>query len=96
MDDPELMKFPIAYLSEPGYWYPNDSEANGLRTYLEKGGFLIVDDPHFQHQWDVLEAAMRRVLPGSRIERLAATPRGYLSRGQSAGLPLIETAPKWR
>src|SRR5690349_15731566 len=22
MDDPELLKFPIAYLSEPGYWYP--------------------------------------------------------------------------
>src|SRR5215210_6275067 len=31
MDDPELFKFPIAYLSEPGYWYPSDSEAAGLR-----------------------------------------------------------------
>src|SRR5689334_18113484 len=30
MDDPELLKFPIAYLSEPGYWYPTDSEAAGL------------------------------------------------------------------
>ncbi len=73
MDDPELMKFPLAYLSEPGYWYPTDSEANGLRTYLEKGGFLIVDDFHFQNEWDVFESAMRKVLPGSRIERLAAT-----------------------
>ena len=33
MDDPELLKFPVAYLSEPGYWYPTDSEAQGLRTY---------------------------------------------------------------
>ena len=73
MDDPELMKFPIAYLSEPGYWYPTDSEANGLRTYLAKGGFLIVDDFHFQNEWDVFEAAMRKVLPGGRIERLAQT-----------------------
>src|SRR5678815_5210102 len=43
MDDPELLKFPIAYLSEPGYWYPSDEEVAGLRTYLRKGGFLIVD-----------------------------------------------------
>jgi hypothetical protein len=70
MDDPELMKYPIAYLSEPGYWYPSDSEAEGLRTYLAKGGFLIVDDFHFEEEWRVFEAAMRKVLPGARIERL--------------------------
>src|SRR5829696_7715426 len=43
MDDPELLKFPIAYLSEPGYWYPTESEARGLRDYLDKGGFVIID-----------------------------------------------------
>jgi hypothetical protein len=70
MDDPELLNFPIAYLSEPGYWYPSDSEANGLRTYLAKGGFLIVDDFHFEREWRVFEDAMRKVLPGARIDRL--------------------------
>jgi hypothetical protein len=70
MDDPELLKFPVAYLSEPGYWYPNESEASGLRTYLDKGGFLIVDDFHFDQEWYVFEAAMRKVLPEARIERL--------------------------
>jgi hypothetical protein len=70
MDDPELMKYPIAYLSEPGYWYPTGGEAEGLRTYLAKGGFLIVDDFHFEEEWRVFEAAMRAVLPGARIERL--------------------------
>lgn len=70
MDDPELLKFPVAYLSEPGYWHPTDSEARGLRTYLAKGGFLIVDDFHFAEEWSVFEAAMHKVLPGSRIDRL--------------------------
>jgi hypothetical protein len=70
MDDPELLKYPISYLSEPGYWYPSDSEAEGLRTYLAKGGFLIVDDFHFEDEWRVFEAAMRKVLPAARIERL--------------------------
>ncbi len=73
MDDPELLKFPVAYLSEPGYWYPTDSEAAGLRTYLAKGGFLIVDDFHFDDEWRVFEAAMRKVLPDARIERLTTS-----------------------
>jgi hypothetical protein len=70
MDDPALLKFPVAYLSEPGYWYPTPEEVTGLRTYLAKGGFLIVDDFHFPNEWAVFEQAMRQVLPDARIERL--------------------------
>jgi hypothetical protein len=70
MDDPELLKFPVAYLSEPGYWHPSESEVLGLRDYLTKGGFLIVDDFHFDNEWDVFEAAMTRVLPDGIIQRL--------------------------
>jgi len=69
-DDPELFKFPIAYLSEPGYWFPNDSEVEGLRLYLQKGGFLIVDDFHFPNEWAVFEQAIRRVLPTATIAPL--------------------------
>lgn len=70
MDDPALLKFPVAYLSEPGYWYPSDSEAAALRTYIAKGGFVIIDDFHFPEEWAVFEAAMRKVLPNGRIDRL--------------------------
>jgi hypothetical protein len=73
MDDPELLKFPIAYLSEPGYWFPSESEVLGLRNYINKGGFLIVDDFHFPEEWAVFEAAMLRVLPDAKIERLSIT-----------------------
>src|SRR5262245_5644179 len=55
MDDPDLFNYPIGYLSEPGYWHPSDSEAAGLRAYLAKGGFLIVDDFHFAEEWNVFE-----------------------------------------
>jgi hypothetical protein len=70
MDDPELLKFPIAYLSEPGYWYPSESEVVGLRNFILKGGFLWVDDFHFPNEWQVFEDAMMRVLPHAKIERL--------------------------
>jgi len=68
-DDPELMKYPIAYLSEPGYWLPSDAEVEGLRKYLAKGGFLIVDD-FMLNEWYNFEEQIRRVLPTSRIDRL--------------------------
>jgi hypothetical protein len=69
-DDPELFRYPVAYLSEPGYWFPSDAEVAGLRLYLEKGGFLIADDFHFPNEWAVFENAIRRVLPTARIDRL--------------------------
>jgi hypothetical protein len=70
LDDPELLKYPVAYLSEPGYWYPTDTEVRGLQEYLAKGGFLIVDDFHFPNEWAVFDDAMRRVLPDADIVRL--------------------------
>lgn len=72
LDDPALSKYPVAYLSEPGYWYPDEAEAAGLRAWLQKGGFLIVDDFYFR-QWDTFAAAMRRVLPDAQFVRLDAT-----------------------
>jgi uncharacterized protein DUF4159 len=73
LDDPQLFRYPLTYLSEPGYWFPSATEAEGLRTYLQKGGFLIVDDFHFANEWAVFEAAMRRVLPAAQIHRLDAS-----------------------
>ena len=72
MDDPELGRYPVAYLSEPGAWFPDDSQAAGLRTWLAKGGFLIVDDFRL-NEWHNFEQQIRRVLPGARIERLQVT-----------------------
>lgn len=68
-DDPELLRYPVAYLSEPGYWHPSDSEAAGLRNYLARGGFLIVDD-FMRREWANFEAQIRRALPEAVIHRL--------------------------
>jgi hypothetical protein len=77
LDDPQLFKYPLVYLSEPGYWMPTPTEAEGLRTYLQKGGFLIVDDFHYPNEWAVFDRAMRSVLPAARIYRLDASHSIY-------------------
>ncbi len=66
LDDPELFKFPIAYLSEPGFWQPTDREVAGTRAYLQKGGLMIFDD-FVGNQIFNLENQLRRVLPGARM-----------------------------
>ena len=62
LDDPEIFKHPIIYLSEPGYWEMSEEEAYGLRDYLLKGGFLILDDFE-REQWYNMEAQLQRALP---------------------------------
>ncbi|MGH7720865.1 MAG: DUF4159 domain-containing protein [Gemmatimonadaceae bacterium] len=72
LDDPELLKYPVAYVSEPGYWIPSESEVLGLRTYLTKGGFVIFDD-FMGYEWRNFETQIRRVLPNARIVRMEAS-----------------------
>ena len=69
LDDPELFKYPVAYMTEAGFWTMNDEEAAGLRAYMLKGGFVIFDD--FRHDgqynsgggWENFEDNMHRALP---------------------------------
>ena len=70
LDDPDLFKYPVAYLSEPVGWHPTDSEALGLRKYLEKGGFVIFDDFRVRYapeDWMEFVRTFARVLPNARI-----------------------------
>ena len=71
LDDPELFKYPLTYLCEPGSWYVTDEEAANFRAYLLKGGFVIVDDFRW-NGWSNFESQMRRVLPNVRFFELEA------------------------
>ena len=70
LDDPELCRYPIVYMTEAGYWAMTDEDAVGLRAYLLKGGFAIFDDFRDAFPgsgWDNFEANMHRVLPEAQI-----------------------------
>ena len=49
-DDPNLCKYPFAYLCEVGYMMLSDAEIKGWREYCLRGGFLLVDD--FRGDWE--------------------------------------------
>ena len=78
LDDPNLFRYPVAYIIEVSWWTLTDAEALALRAYLQKGGFVIVDD--FKQDgdfgslgWAPFEANMHRVLPGARFYPLTAS-----------------------
>jgi hypothetical protein len=72
LDDPELLRFPFAYMSEPGFWQPSESEVAGVRNYLLKGGFIIFDDFRGP-DWEHLQRQMRRALPDLWFVELDST-----------------------
>jgi hypothetical protein len=69
LDDPNLFKYPIAYLCEPGFWTLTPAESAAMRAYLLKGGFVIVDDFAGSHWYNFAEQ-MRQVMPEARMVEL--------------------------
>jgi Domain of unknown function (DUF4159) len=62
-----LYDHPWIYATQTGYWDLNDTEARLLGDYLERGGFLVVDDFYGPRDWEVFQQTMARVLPGQPI-----------------------------
>ena len=72
LDDPELFRYPVAYIVEVGGWYPSQAEADGLRNFLLKGGLIIVDDFRGPQELVSFQSAMGQVLPGVKFFPLEA------------------------
>ena len=73
LDDPDLGLYPIAYMSEPGFWTLTEAEMMGLRGFLQKGGFIIFDDFRGARDWTNLQQRMEEVLPEARWVPLDST-----------------------
>lgn len=63
----EIYNYPVIYGVEVGHMRLGDSHAKQLREYLERGGFLMVDDFHGTQEWRVFSADMSRVFPNRPI-----------------------------
>lgn len=69
LSSPEIFEYPFAYVSEPGEMEMTEAEVRNMREYLERGGFVLVDDFDGDHM-DNLHEEMSRVFPDRRFERL--------------------------
>jgi hypothetical protein len=73
LDDPDLRRFPFLYLLEVGGMRLEESEVEGLRNYMLRGGFVMVDDFWGTYEWANWEREIGRVLPEHEIVEIPLT-----------------------
>ncbi len=66
--DQELFSFPILFMTGHGKISFSEEEAERLRTYLTKGGFLLADDDYGMDKF--FRAAMKKVFPDKELVEL--------------------------
>jgi hypothetical protein len=70
VDSDDMYNWPWLYAVEVGRWYLNDAQAKRLRDYLDRGGFLMVDDFHGTYQWQAFMESLQRVFPDRPVVEL--------------------------
>ena len=68
--DEHVFDYPWLYAVEVGQWLLDEDEAKVLREYLDRGGFLMVDDFWDEDEWAIFVDSMQRVFPDRPIEEL--------------------------
>jgi hypothetical protein len=70
LDGDGIYNYPWVYAVQVESWTFTEAEAQRLREYLLKGGFLMVDDFHGTGDWERFMNGMRMVFPDRPIEDL--------------------------
>jgi hypothetical protein len=62
-EEDEVYNWPWIYAVRTGEWELTNSQAKKLRDYLDRGGFLMVDDFWGTFEWQVFMRSLNRVYP---------------------------------
>lgn len=85
---PELFNFPFVHMTGHGNVVFSDNEAYNLKTYLEGGGFLHVDDNYGLDEY--FRRELKKVFPDKELVELPAShPLFNQKYSFSEGLPKI-------
>ena len=69
LDSPDIFHYPFLYVSEPGYMALTEQEAENLRDYFDRGGFVMFDDFRGRDLAN-LQVQMKKVFPERDMFRL--------------------------
>jgi hypothetical protein len=71
-DFDDLFDYPWLYAVEPWSWSFSDSQAQRLREYFLRGGFMMVDDFHGEEEWHLFMNGLRKIFPDRPVEDIPA------------------------
>ena len=85
---PDLFNYPFVHMTGHGRWVLSDAEAKNLRTYLEAGGFLHIDDNYGLDEY--VRPALKKVFPELTLVELPfAHPLYHQKFNFANGIPKI-------
>jgi hypothetical protein len=77
IDSQELFKYPFVYMSEPGFLNLLPADVKNLREYLDRGGFLLMDDfrgNEFDNsQYENMHEQIKKVFPDREMAPVPST-----------------------
>lgn len=96
--DDALFQCPMVLASDPGSAGFSAADAERLREYLEKGGFLWVDDFWGSYAWDSFASEIGKVLPPGEfpIKDLTADHAIFRTLFPVAEIPQVPSINFWR
>jgi hypothetical protein len=98
LTDPALFQCPFIMMQEVGRLYLDDREAEALRAYLTKGGFLWVDDFWGSYAWEAWLSQIGKALPTAEFPNVALEPDHPIFRTMftlSNGVPQVPSINFW-
>src|SRR3990172_1354296 len=66
----DMYDYPFMMAISVGDWELSESEIKHMRDYLDRGGFLVVDDFHGELEWENFAQGIARMVPNSTIIEL--------------------------
>jgi len=66
----DIYNWPFLYAVEVGHWKLPDHQAKQLRDFIDRGGFLMVDDFHGDTEWAIFTDSLSKVFPDRGPEDL--------------------------
>jgi hypothetical protein len=77
VDSKELFEYPFIYMSEPGYLNLLPGDVKNLREYLDRGGFLLMDDFRGNEvdnsQFQNMRAQIKKLFPDRELQTIPAS-----------------------
>jgi len=70
IESEEIFKYPFGYVSEPGQMYLSEKEIKNFREFVDRGGFVMLDDFDNARQFAVMKENMDLVFPDRPIQHL--------------------------
>jgi hypothetical protein len=77
IDSDDIFDLPFLFAVSVGDWQLSPAQAERLRKYFERGGFLMVDDFHNEREWGIFMNGMRQIDPDAEAVELEDTDPAF-------------------